>query len=249
MAASQRFYPHGCPLTGRNPSQTTRARRMNRQSARSRSVRLLPWLFACWLLAGIPLQSRAAPGPVEMLQTVTDQVLEIVRRDPEILGDQVRLRAIASEYILPHIDFEALSRWVLGKHWRRATPEQRSRFIIQFRELLLNSYLRSVTGYRDNTVLFLPVRPGQSEGRALVDAEVTQPNGPSIHAEFRLHRVDTKWLIYDVAVEGISLVATHRSSFSREISNNGIAGLLSRLEEMNGTGAGQGGDAVVRSEK
>jgi len=185
------------------------------------------------MLAGMPLQLRADPGPVELLQTVTGQVLEIVRQDPDILGDPARLRVIAREYILPHIDFRTLSRWVLGKHWRRATQEQRNRFIVQFRELLLNSYLRSVTGYRDNTVQFLPLRPGQPDGRALVGAEISQPNGPPIHAEFRMHQVAAQWLIYDVAVEGISLVATHRSSFSREISNNGIAGLLSRLEEMN----------------
>ena len=218
---------------------------MKRQSGRPSPGRLLPWLLACWLLAGMPLQLRADPGPAELLQTVTDQVLEIVRRDPGILGDQARLRGIANELILPHIDFMTLSRWVLGKHWRQATPEQRNRFIAVFREMLLNSYLRSVTGYRDNTVQFMPLRPGQPDGRALVDAEISQPSGPPIHAEFRLHRVDTQWLIYDVAVEGISLVATHRSSFSREISNNGIAGLLGRLEEMNAADAESVADAVV----
>ena len=194
--------------------------------------RLLAWLLAGWLLATIPLQLRADPGPVELLQTVTDQVLEIVRRDPDILGDKARLRELAHELILPHIDFETLSRWVLGKYWRQATGDQRNRFIAQFREMLMNSYLRSVTGYRDNTVRFLQ-RPGQPDGRALVDAEISQPNGPPIRAEFRMHRVASHWLIYDVAVEGISLVATHRSSFSREISSNGIDSLLRRLEEMN----------------
>ena len=222
---------------------------MKRLPERCLPYRLPSWLLVCCLLAGAPLPLRADPGPVELLQTVTDQVLEIVRQDPDILGDQARLRSIADELILPHIDFETLSRWVLGKHWRRATPEQRKRFIALFREMLLNSYLRSVTGYRDNTVQFLPERPGQKAGRALVDAEVTQPNGPPIRAEFRLHRVGSQWLIYDVAVEGISLVATHRSSFSREISNTGIDGLLSRLEKMNGDAAGQEGDAVVMSEK
>ena len=209
--------------------------------------RLLGWLLACCLLSGMSLPLRADPGPVELLQAVTDQLLEMIRRDPDILGDPVRLRAVASEFILPHIDFVTLSRWVLGKHWREASREQRNRFVEQFRELLLNSYLRSVTGYRETTVRFLPLRGSQPDGRAKVDAEVMQPNGPPIHAEFRLHRVDDRWLIYDVAVEGISLVATHRSSFSREISNSGIAGLLSRMEEMNGAGAGRGAAAEVKA--
>ena len=139
---------------------------MKRSTARILPGRLLGWLCACGLLSTTSLQLHAEPGPVELLQTVTDQVLEIVRKDPDILGDQTQLRAIASEYILPHIDFVTLSRWVLGKHWRRATPEQRSRFVEQFREMLLNHYLRSVTGYRDNTVQFLPLRPGQPERRS-----------------------------------------------------------------------------------
>jgi phospholipid transport system substrate-binding protein len=222
---------------------------MKRQPGRPSPGQLLPWLFACCLLA-MPWQLQADPGPVELLQSVTDQVLEIVRKDPDIVGDPARLRCVAKELILPHIDFVALSRWVLGKHWRRATSDQRNRFIVQFREMLLNSYLRSVTGYRDNTIAFLPPRPGQPDGRALVDAEISQPGGPPLHAAFRMHRVEARWLIYDVAVEGISLVATHRSSFSREISNNGIAGLLDRLEEKNAADdAGQDSDAVVKSEK
>jgi phospholipid transport system substrate-binding protein len=213
------------------------------------SGRLLQWLLVCSLLAGMPLQLRADPGPVELMQTVTAGVLEVIRRDPAILGDPLRMRSIANELILPHVDFETLSRWVLGKHWRQATQDQRKRFIELFRERLLSSYLRSVTGYRDNTVRFLPLRAGQPDGRALVDAEISQPSGPLIHAEFRMHRVHDRWLIYDVAVEGISLVATHRSSFSREISSNGIAGLLSRLEEMNDAGGGEDAKGGVKSEK
>jgi phospholipid transport system substrate-binding protein len=222
---------------------------MKRQPGRPSPGQLLPWLFACCLL-GMPLQLRADPGPVELLQSVTDQVLEIVRKDPDILGDQARLRGVANELILPHIDFVTLSRWVLGKHWRRATPDQRNRFILQFREMLLNSYLRSVTGYRDNTIQFLPPRPGQPDGRALVDAEISQPGGPPLHAAFRMHRVEARWLIYDVAVEGISLVASHRSSFSREISNNGITGLLDRLEETNAADdAGQNVESVETAQQ
>lgn len=222
---------------------------MKRHLGRTSPNRLLQWLCVCCLLAGMPLQLQADLGPVELLQTVTDQVLEIVRQDPDILGNQAQLRDVANELILPHIDFKTLSRWVLGKHWRKATQEQRNRFIALFREMLLNSYLRSVTAYRENTVQFLPLRPGQPDGRAQVDAEISQPSGPPIHTEFRLHRVGTQWLIYDVAVEGISLVATHRSSFSREISNNGIEGLLSRLEEMNAVDTEQAADAVAKSKK
>jgi phospholipid transport system substrate-binding protein len=126
-----------------------------------------------------------------------------------------------------------LSRWVLGKHWRKATPAQREAFMTQFREMLLVTYLRNVTSYRETAVRFLPLRAAPQDDRVVVQAEVEPQGMPVVNVMFRMHRVDGQWLIYDVAVEGVSLVATHRSGFSQEISRNGLDGLIARLAEMN----------------
>jgi phospholipid transport system substrate-binding protein len=191
------------------------------------------WLVLCGLLLVMTTQVQADPGPVEILEEMTERVLENVRQDPGVLGDQLRLRRIADEFILPHVDFQALSRWVLGKYWGQATPGQRQQFMALFREHLLGTYLRSLTDYRDQVIQIQPLGPGQKEGRAVVDMEIEQPGGPPVHALFRMHRVKSTWLIYDVAVEGVSLVATHRSSFAREMRDNGIEGLIMRLETIN----------------
>ena len=196
-------------------------------------------LLAICLMLCMVRPLMAAQGPVEVLQGMTDQVLVIIQQEPDIFSNPVRMRQVANEVILPRIDFNALSRWVLGKYWRRATPQQRNDFAAEFRELLLGSYMRQVTTYEENVVRFLPLRAGQKEGRATVKAEVDQRDGPIIHVTFRMHRVGTEWLIYDVAVEGISLVATHRSSFAREIRNSGIDNLIARLQTMNAKNAAQ----------
>jgi hypothetical protein len=102
-------------------------------------------LFVLLLLPGPPgLAMAEERGPVELLKDRHDTVLAIVEQDPDVLEDTVRLRAIAYEHLLPHVDFMTLSRWVMGKYWRTASPEQRRAFADEFRDLLLNNYLRSV---------------------------------------------------------------------------------------------------------
>jgi phospholipid transport system substrate-binding protein len=189
----------------------------------------------------------AEQGPVEVLQSMTETLLEIVRQDPGVIHDTTRLRTLATDVVLPRVDFDALSRWVLGKHWRTATSQQRSDFIIEFREMLLGNYLRSVSEYRDNVVRFLPLRGEQQAERATVNAEVEQPDGPVVHVSFRMHNVASNWLIYDVSVEGISLVTTHRSSFSQQIHNSGMDGLIRSLRSMNASHAAEN-DTVTTPE-
>lgn len=172
-------------------------------------------------------------GPLAMLRAMTEQLMEIADRRPEILDDPVELRIVANEVVLPHVDFMGFSRRVLGKYWRKATAVQQVAFAREFRELLLGTYLRSVRAYKDNTIEFLPLRDGGQENRVMVKALIDQKNGPVVHAAFRLHRVDSEWLIYDVLVEGISMVATHRSTFSQEIHNHGIDKLIEQLRLKN----------------
>jgi phospholipid transport system substrate-binding protein len=190
----------------------------------------------------------AEQGPVEVLQSMTDTLEEIVKKDPGIIHDPQRLRGIAYEVVLPRVDIRTLSRWVLGKNWRTATPEQRDAFVAEFQELLLNTYLRQVKTYGGEVIRFLPLRGEQREGEAVVNAEIEQTNGgPVVHASFRMHEVQTEWLIYDVSVEGVSLVATHRSSFNREVHNSGIDELIRRLRNLNERNIEESPDVVMQA--
>ena len=185
------------------------------------------------LLLGLSRPAIAEQGPVEVLQTMTDTLLDIVRQDPDVIHDEGRLRVIANEVIFSRVDFDTLSRWVLGKYWRTASPQQRTAFIAKFREMILRSYLRSVSAYRDNGVRFLQPRSDREKGLAVVNAEIDQPDGPVAHVTFRMRRVTEEWKIYDVAVEGISLVATHRTSFSQQIRSDGMDSLIARMRARN----------------
>jgi phospholipid transport system substrate-binding protein len=206
---------------------------MEQRAGSLRAGTTILWLFFCGLMLVFNRPVMAAQGPVEVLRSMTATLEEIVQQDPDVINDLARLRVIAHDVVLPHVDIRIMSRWVLGKNWRKATKEQRETFVIEFRELLLGTYLRQVNTYEGEVVHFLPSNATQKEGRAVVNAEIEQPNGPAVHVIFRLHKVKDDWLIYDVVVEGISLVATHRSSFNNEIRNSGIDALIARLHKLN----------------
>lgn len=203
-----------------------------------------------WLLQSIvSLPAQGAPGPEALLQQMTDNVLAEIRKDPEQVKDATRVRALAERYILPHVDFRAAAQWALGKYWRTATPEQRARFVREFRQLLLDTYLRSINNYQENDIRIFPAHGELERGRALVDAEINQPGGPPIHLGFRLHRSGADWLVYDISVEGVSLVATHRSSFAQEIHDRGLESLIDHLASLNAehARADTGAEPVSRS--
>ena len=208
----------------------------------------LQWLLCMFLGMALGKPVLAEMGPVETLATMTATLEEIVNKDPGVIHDPQRLRTIAHEVVLPNVDIRTLSRWVLGKNWRIATPEQRDAFVLEFQELLLSTYLRQVKTYQGEVARFLPLRGEQKAGQAVVNAEIEQPNGPTVHAIFRMRKAEQGWLIYDVSVEGISLVATHRSSFSREVRDGGLDNLIARLHDMNERNAGEGSEVVIKAD-
>ena len=221
---------------------------MKLRRGQSHRRKYLQWLLCIFLGMALGKPVLAEMGPVETLATMTATLEEIVNQDPGVIHDPQRLRTIAHEVVLPNVDIRTLSRWVLGKNWRIATPEQRDAFVLEFQELLLSTYLRQVKTYQGEVARFLPLRGEQKAGQAVVNAEIEQPNGPMVHVIFRMHKAQQGWLIYDVSVEGISLVATHRSSFSREVRDGGLDNLIARLHDMNERNAGEGSEVVIKAD-
>lgn len=181
-------------------------------------------------------QVLAETGPVEILQTMTDRLQEVVKENPAILDDNVGLHAIVNELVVPNVDFQIMSRWVLGKHWRTATPEQRETFVASFKEVLIKTYLSSLgnsgdsSNYQGQVIRYLPLDNADNERKVIVRSEVEQPNAQPIDVHFRMYKKENGWKIYDVIVEGISMVATNRSSYSAVIRKEGLGGLLAKLE-------------------
>lgn len=168
-----------------------------------------------------------------IVKETTEKVLEALRTDGDaIKSNPARLYKLIDELILPHFDFRQMSQWVLGPAWRRATPAQREEFVAQFQSLLVRTYSSALADYRNQQVEFLPSRE-RSADEVTVRAEIDQGAGPRIPITYEMHRTDAGWKVYDVAVEGVSLVINYRASFNQEIKRNGIDGLIQRLAEKN----------------
>lgn len=192
--------------------------------------------LGCCLLLGALLPAQAALTPPDQLvRTVTDDVLEIVRQDQDIQrGNADRAIALVEEKVLPHFNFRRMTMLAVGRDWRQATPEQQARLVDSFRTLLVRTYSNALTQYRDQTIDFRPLRAAATDTTVQVRTEVRQSGAQPIAIDYVLERTDAGWKVFDVIVAGVSLVTNYRGTFSQEIRSSGIDGLIDALERRNG---------------
>lgn len=190
------------------------------------SVALILFLFPVVTLA-------ASEAPIDLIRTTTEKVLARVNRAPEFKTNPDRLRALVEESIAPHIDFRQLSRLAVGKHWRLASIDQQQRFTGEFKQLLIRTYSTTLAEYSGQGITYRALNTKTKGKRAVVRATVERSGGPSIDIDYSLYQATSGWKIYDMKVEGISLVVNYRSNFNREIRTNGMDGLIKHLAVLN----------------
>ncbi len=175
-------------------------------------------------------------APDELLKGVTGEVVAAIRQDKAIQsGDAAQINALVEAKILPHFDFQRATQLAVGAHWRAATAEQRERLTREFRTLLVRTYSGALANYRDQVIEFRPLRARPGDTDVTVRSQVKQAGAEPVVIEYDLEKTGTEWKVYDVRVAGISLVVTYRSSFSEEVRNRGIDGLISTLAAKNRT--------------
>ena len=137
------------------------------------------------------------------------------------------------EYILPHLDEVTIAKLALGKNWRNASREQKIEFINEFRDLLIRTYGKSLSEFSDQTINYFPVKLAAGEDKVVVKSEVLQSGGPSIPVAYRMRLKDNEWKVYDLSIDGVSLVTSYRGTFAQEIRKGGMEGLLKLLKDKN----------------
>jgi phospholipid transport system substrate-binding protein len=199
--------------------------------------------FITALLFGLALNTAVAvadtSAPEALVRETSDRMLTVLKEQHAVIkAEPQRLYELVDDIVLPHFDFERMSRWVLGKHWKRATPEQQQRFVSEFRTLLVRTYGTALLDYTDLKINYLPLRMAEGSEDVTVRTEVMQPGRQPIPINYSMfHRADG-WKVYDVAIDGISLVSNYRTDFSNQISTAGIDALIQRLVERNAQGGG-----------
>ncbi len=198
-------------------------------------------LVAMALLVASPFALAEKHPAQDLVETIVSEMLAILNDDADkIANDPDWLQARVDEIVVPHLDFGAMTKLAVGKFWRKASDEQKTELVDEFRQLLLNTYTGAMTEYRGETINFAPFRPEKREDRAIVRSVFSPASGDDVPVNYKL-RDKGGWRIYDIEVNGISLVTNYRTAFASEISKGGIDGLITTLKERNARGESSGG--------
>ncbi len=194
-------------------------------------------MLAAMMLAFSPLKASAEtmPEPQALVKKASDDMLKALKdNEAELEADPEKIYDLVEDILMPHFDFEKMSKLALGKNWRSANADQRERFVEEFRLLLIRTYSTAMLEYTDEEIKMLPFRDDLSRKRVTVPMEVVQKGGPSIGMSLSLYQnKQDDWKVYDVKIDGISLVTNYRSSFANEIRSGGMDQLIKDLAERN----------------
>lgn len=178
----------------------------------------------------------ATPSPITQVTQVTDQVLSqlkakkaTLKKDPEVVYKIIRT------VLMPRVDTDMMSKSVLGRAgWAKATPEQQKQFISLFSTLMTYTYSTALAKHSDQSIKYFPIH-GSYEGRTMivVNSQVEQPEGPPINLSYNLILHGEQWQVYDISVEGISLLQSFRDQFAAILNDQGMGALLDTLSKHN----------------
>jgi phospholipid transport system substrate-binding protein len=189
---------------------------------------------ALFALSAASASANAEIAPDVLARSVTDEVMTIVRADKELqAGSAQRLAQLVEAKVLPHFNFTHMTQLALGRNWRQASPEQQKLLIDEFRALLVRTYTTALMQYREQTVDYKPLRRAPTDTEVVVKSLIKQPAGQPVTIDYNMEKLGETWKVYDVRIEGISLVENYRSTFRSEIQKNGMDGLIKALADKN----------------
>lgn len=199
------------------------------------------WLLSFALLLGgllgVPALAAQDEQAAKLVREVSQEMLATLeKRRAEVDRNPSLIFGLVDQIVVPHFDFEKITQQAVGKHWRDATPAQRQGLTNGFREVLIRTYAKALLNYAGQDIRYLPVKPGQRENTVTVPTEVRERGGPPVPIDYRMYDKNGKWLVYDLVVDNVSLIANYRDSFNTEIRRDGIDALIRHLGQMNQKG-------------
>lgn len=190
----------------------------------------------CFLLAVLPpLANAQTRAPDVLVKTITDDVTAALKKDRDIqAGDTKRAAELIETMIVPHFNFTRMARLAMARNWRSATPEQQKEIATEFKTLLVRTYSTALVNYKEHQIDYKPLRAKPEDSEVTVRSDV-KPSGSTqpVTIDYELEKTDNGWKIYDVKVDGVSLVTTYRDTFATEVRERGIDGLIKSLATKN----------------
>ncbi len=191
-------------------------------------------LLSLCLAPRVSAQSPAA-SPEQVVEETANQVLAIIESNrTDLQHSPEHLYSLVNVYIIPHFDFDTMAQWVMGRPWRTATETQRAQFTEAFKTLLINTYSSSLLKYSDEKITILksaPLPEGAEE--TVVKTKLTSGQRTDVLIDYSMHKIDNQWLVFDVSIEGLSLVTNYRAEIGEQIKTKGVDGMITFLNEKN----------------
>lgn len=197
----------------------------------ARRVAVMLGLLAALVTVPLVADSAATDTPQATIKTVTGQVLALLRANQDTLRkDPAAVAAQVAKIVDPHLDFTIMSQEALGVGWRRADQRQRTRFTQTFHQLLTDDYAAVLKRYSGETVKLLDVRwEDTAHHRAIVSSQLEGPGKQPIQVDYRMYQTGGSWKVYDVVVDGVSLLLNYRQAFASELQHESLDTLIARL--------------------
>jgi phospholipid transport system substrate-binding protein len=171
-------------------------------------------------------------APDALVKSVTLEVVGIIQKDIKD-GDRRKIISLIEEKVLPHFNFAAMTSSAVGRSWDKATPEQKSRLIDEFKTLLVRTYASSLAAYSGQRFDFRPLRAKPTDTDVTVNVRVLQSGSEPVQIDYDMEKAASGWKVWDVRVAGISLVANYRTEFDNQVRTGGIDGLIKALQTKN----------------
>ncbi len=179
-------------------------------------------------------QNAADPNtPDGLIKMIVADVMASVKADPEIQkGNIPRVVDLVEKKIVPYTDMRRTTQLAMGRNWSKASPEQQTQLIAEFKSLLIRTYSGALSQLRDQTVQYKPFRANPSDTDVIVRTVVIGKSDP-IPLDYRLEKTNDGWKVYDINIMGAWLIEAYRNQFANQISQNGIEGLVKFLQDRN----------------
>lgn len=193
---------------------------------------IVSWLLlGCFLFIVYPRPASAGEPLDKIRQTVSD-VLDVLAdeslKSPEKLSQR---RAMIRQAVLKRFGFEEMARRSLGRHWRKVSPQQRREFVALFSDLLERSYINKIEAYGGSKEQIQYTKETiDQDGYALVRSEILSARDLNVEIEYRLLKRGANWEVYDVVIEGVSLVSNYRTQFNKIILQESFEALVKKMK-------------------
>ncbi len=185
-----------------------------------------------WL--GWAMPSQAAQTADAVIQSATDAMLNrLTAEKATITANPAHVESIVRDVVLPHVDVDAVARRVMAKHWKGATTEQQQRFTSEFQSYLIRFYANAFANYDGEKIRFVGTPETDERGNTTVKTEIIRRTGAPIPVAYRMAPAGDSWKMYDVVIEGISLVQSKRDEFGPLMTSKGVDKVIADLASVN----------------